>query len=140
MEQADKQPSPQPSSSSRAKKKLLLLVALPVAIGLVAVVSLYLRSLNDRAVVIQSTEAQVEVTDAGFVPQTLKVKKGQPVSWVNIDPAAHHLLADPDKLIDFEAEALDQGDTYTYIFENSGTFTYYDPGNPNQFVGSIIVE
>ena len=70
MEQANNQPSPKPAKSLDLKK-LLLFLSVPVVVAVVAIVALYLNqpaALSDNA-------AQVEISAAGFVPQTLKVKK-----------------------------------------------------------------
>jgi len=135
----DKLPSqttPKSAKSSLELKKFLLLLGIPIVIGLIAVVGLYI----NQPLAIRDTVAQVDISSKGFVPQTLKVKKGQVVSWTNTDTSPHGLEADSSKLESFETvDALNAGDSYSYIFDKDGTFNYYDPANPLVLVGTIVV-
>lgn len=124
-----------------AKKKLFVLVSIPVIIGLVAATALYVRFRTDRAVALSVNTAYVDITSNGYSPKTIKIQKGQLISWRNTEKPAHSLAADTQALEGFETtEPLNQGDSYTYIFDKSGVFKYYDPNNAKEFVGTIIVE
>lgn len=125
------------AKSSLELKKVLLLLSIPLVIGVIALVGLYI----SQPVALSQDAAQVNISANGFMPQTLKVRKGQVVNWTNTDAAPHRLQADPDKLESFEtADMLNEGDTYTYIFDKEGTFNYYDPDNPTVLVGTVVVE
>ena len=93
------------------------------------------------AISISSTVAEVSVETNGFVPATVKVKKGQEITWTNNEAMPHHLTADQTALPSFDtAESLEQGDSYTYIFDTPGTYHYYDSADPQHYVGTITVE
>jgi len=138
MEQAtSNQTVPKPAKSSLEYKKILLLLGIPVIIGIIAIVGLNL----NQPVALSNNAAQISIGATGFVPQTLKVKKGQVVNWTNSDTVAHRLMADPDKLESFETtDSLNKGDSYTYIFDKEGTFHYYDPDLPGTLIGTVVVE
>jgi len=128
----------------RGKKLLLIAAGVVVLAGAVIAGVVLLKpgghDTNQQAVAISSTVAQVAVEQSGLVPKTISIKKGQEVTWTNNDATPHHLTADQSILGGFDtAEPLQQGDTYTYIFDHSGTFHYYDATDPTHFVGSVTV-
>jgi plastocyanin len=129
------------------KKKLWLVVAIVavVIIGAVVAAVVMLRHGNSPvqqpATAISSTVANVTIEPTGYMPKTIKVKQGQEITWSNKDTSPHHITADQTELPGFDtAEALEPGDTYTYIFDKSGTYHYYDPADPKTFVGTVTVE
>jgi plastocyanin len=126
------------------KKKWLLLgvvLLLLVAIALVIVREALKPADNQPQTEISSNVARVDITPTGYNPSSIKVKKGQQISFHNLDNKVHRVFADQDMLPGFDSvEFLNQGDSYTYIFVNSGTFKYYDPDAPKQYVGNIAVE
>ncbi|HKR81610.1 MAG TPA: cupredoxin domain-containing protein [Candidatus Saccharimonadales bacterium] len=88
--------------------------------------------------------ASVQITDSSFSPSTIRIKKNQSVTWTNNDTAAHQIASDPypshSILPSLNSVSLNQNDSYTYTFENTGTFTYHDPQNPSELRGTVIVE
>lgn len=91
------------------------------------------------------TDATVQITAAGFVPETIKIKQGESVSWVNTDTAAHQVAADPfpshSKLPSLVTEqSLGQNESFTFTFDKKGTYTYHDPLNPDTLKATVIVE
>lgn len=90
-------------------------------------------------------QAVVTITDQGFSPSTIKVKKGTQVTFTNLDTKLHRVASDPypthSTLPGFDSvEPLNVNDSYSYIFEKSGTFTYQDYLNPYKIKGTVIVE
>jgi plastocyanin len=135
------------SGYAGSKKKLLLVVALVVVLVGAGVLTAIVvgrngsKGNNGTAVAISSTVATVDIQPGGLIPKTIKIKKGQEVTWTNKDTIPHHLTADPSILSGFDTEEpLQTGDSYTYIFDKAGTFHYYDATNPTQFVGIITVQ
>jgi amicyanin len=63
--------------------------------------------------------AQVSVKDNKFQPDTVTIKKGDIVTWTNMDPVPHDV-----KFKDFESPDLKKGETYSKTFNESGTFDY----------------
>jgi plastocyanin len=85
------------------------------------------------------------VSDTGFTPETVKIKKGQTVQWMNEDATPHQIASDPypshtllPHLV--APEPLGQNESFNFTFEDSGTFTYHDDLNPADFKGTVIVE
>ena len=153
------QPTEQPSNSvvvghggrnkaPLSKQKILkILIAAAIALTVIIVGVILgtqlLSKKNDRgaAANINDATGAANITDSGINPMTIKVKKDQPITWTNQDVKSHRLTADHDELPGFDTvEVLNQGDSYTYIFEKSGTFHYYDPADSKTYVGTVIVE
>jgi plastocyanin len=85
------------------------------------------------------------ITDRGMAPPVAKVKKGSNVVWVNQSNASHQLVLSspnvPQELEGFNTdEPLAKGDSYSFTFDASGTFTYEDPSNPQTVHGTVTVE
>lgn len=128
------------------KGKLLIIIA-AVVLVIVAVVAVVLAMRhhgdnNDTSLVaINNKVANVTIDVNGLTPKSITIKKGQETTWTNTDVTPRHLTADQTMLPSFDtAEPLQQGDTYTYIFDKTGTFHYYDATDPTKFVGTITVK
>jgi plastocyanin len=130
----------------RPSRKLLLAGAgLVIVFGLVVggFVAMHgSKNQDDGAVVALSSKvADVTIDASGYVPSTVQVKAGQQVTWTNQMTTPVQLTADASSLPGFTTvEPLDQGDSYTYIFDKAGTYRYYDATDPAKFVGTITVK
>lgn len=98
----------------------------------------------------QSTPAQtagqakeIAVTKNGFDPDTVIIKAGTKVVWINqsgesatVNSAVHptHLLYPPLNLGQFN-----DGSTVNLVFDKPGKYTYHNHLNPTQ-TGTVIVE
>jgi plastocyanin len=94
---------------------------------------------------VELKSADVSISDTGFTPATLTIKKGTTVTWTNTDQKPHRVAADPypDKssLPDLDsADPLQQNDAYSYTFDTAGKYTYTDYLNPLKLHGTIVVE
>lgn len=91
----------------------------------------------------QNEEAKVTLTNAGFAPETLRVKTRTIVTWENksqslatVDSNVHptHRLYPFLNLGNF-----DSGETISVTFQEAGTYTYHNHLNSSQ-TGTVIVE
>lgn len=101
-------------------------------------------SQNQQAKAIQSA-ASVAINAQGFTPATIKIKKGQSVTWINTDNKPHQPATDPypseDGLPGFKAEEpLNKNDTFSFTFDKPGSFAYHDRLNPIKVKGTVVVE
>lgn len=85
---------------------------------------------NSAAEVVDETAndvVTVDIKDSAFTPQKLKVKKGTKVTWTNQDTVRHNVIA-PDENsqsgLPTENPLLGKGESYSFTFENSGTYDY----------------
>ena len=89
--------------------------------------------------------AQVSITSAGFVPNTITIKVGQAVSWTSNDSSPHWVASDPyptdNNLKGFNAkEALQNGGSFSFVFDKAGSYTYHDNLNPYTMRGTVSVK
>lgn len=89
---------------------------------------------------------KVNITNTGFVPETITIKVGQTITFVNKSAQPHHIAAAPfpshNSLPEFDSgeDSLNTNDSYTFTFEKAGTFNYQDDLNPLKFQGTVVVE
>ncbi len=86
----------------------------------------------------------IEITPSGFSPNTLKIKSGDTVNFVNKDSSSHQPASNPHPIhtnyAGFDAlKGLAQGENYSFTFTQKGTFGYHDHLNPS-VGGTITVE
>lgn len=128
-----------PAASPKTKPWLVptVVVLLLIAIGVLA----WMFFQNSTSKTSEETPTVVvTITDDGYNPATIKVKKGQDVTWKNQTSKAKQLVSDEGKPAGFmTSEALGQGDTYSFTFDQTGTFHYHDPDNLGR-KGTVIVE
>lgn len=85
-----------------------------------------------------SQPAQVSVNISGFKfdPASITVKAGTTVTWTNQDAAAHTIVADDGS---WASDSIKQGGTYSYTFDQAGTFSYKCGVHPSM-VGTVEVQ
>lgn len=142
MDQSSQVQSTQPKKHMRAIVAIIVSVVAVIAIG-ISVFAL----LNPSGVdtVADEQVSTVTLTERGVAPAVVTVKKGDSITWVNQDNASHALVLTtpnpPQELDGFGIdEPLAKGESYSFIFEVAGTYTYQDPNNPNAISGTVIVE
>lgn len=91
---------------------------------------------------IPNLQAQVTITDKGFIPATILVKKGTQVTFLSQDNKSHQIASDPHPLHTGLPGFIQEkaSSSFSYTFNKTGTFTYHDEINPLKFHGTIIVE
>jgi len=80
--------------------------------------------------------AQVVMKDIAFDPSSVTIKVGGTVTWTNEDGVTHTVTADNGE---FDSGELAQGDTFSFTFEQAGTYPYHCTIHPNM-TATVIVE
>lgn len=80
------------------------------------------------------TSFEVEIEDFVFRPATITVHQGDSVTWKNRDTMAHTATGDS-----FDSGRLDLGESFTFTFNQVGTFDYICTFHPTM-KGKVIVE
>ena|SRR5436190_2244013 len=78
----------------------------------------------------------IEIKDFHFEPQTLTVKSGEEITWVNKDEEPHTIVSVEKQFK--KSTALDTGDQFTVTAGDPGTYTYFCSVHP-KMTGTIIV-
>lgn len=131
--------NPQASSQTISKKKAMW-IAIAGAIVLAVITSLVVWNMSQKTSA-ESSGANVVISQDNITPSTVKIKAGQTVTVANQDKEPHSLTTDTEKVPGFEtADPISAGNTYTYTFEDPGTYRFYDPEEPLKYNGTVIVE
>ena len=83
------------------------------------------------------SEVTVSIKNISFNPQTLTIKAGTKVTWINNDPMDHTVASDSDNLLN--SPALSPGQSFSFTFTNPGT-TNYHCNIHKTMKGVVIVE
>lgn len=67
------------------------------------------------------------------------IKQGTNVTWINHDFAVDHQIVGGSDGFTFKSGVLKNGESYSVVFSNVGTFNYHDALNPS-LSGTINVE
>ncbi len=94
--------------------------------------------------VIMSTKVSrpgCEKTDSCYTPSKIVIKQGGSVTWVNEDVAFHSVTSgyydEPSEI--FDSDYLNPEESFTFVFENIGTYDYFCTLHP-WMKGQVIVE
>jgi plastocyanin len=84
-----------------------------------------------------AAQNKIEIKDFAFNPQTLKVKSGQKITWINRDEEPHTVVSVEKQFK--KSSALDTDQEFTITAGAPGTCTYFCSVHP-KMTGTIIVE
>jgi plastocyanin len=84
----------------------------------------------------QAATVEVKIDNFVFNPQTITVKAGDTVTWINHDDIPHTATS---KTGVFRSKALDTDDKFSFTFATPGSFAYFCALHPHM-TGSIVVE
>jgi plastocyanin len=89
--------------------------------------------------IIGATVAIVAIRNFGFHPQTLTVKPGTTVTWVNCEPQGIDAHTTTSNTAVWDSPFLEPGATYSHTFEQAGSFDYHC--EPHPFMeGAVVVQ
>ena len=83
-----------------------------------------------------NSQYTVMIQNFTFTPNTLTVKAGTNVTWINQDSAVHDVTSDSGS---FTSPDLNKGDKYTHNFTKPGEYSYYCDEHPSM-TGKVIVQ
>jgi plastocyanin len=80
---------------------------------------------------------RIEIKDFAFNPQTITVKSGEKITWINRDEEPHTIVSVEKQFK--KSSALDTDQEFTITAGSPGTYTYYCSVHP-KMTGTIVVE
>lgn len=83
-----------------------------------------------------SKQNTIEIKDFAFNPQTITVKSGEKVTWVNRDEEPHTVVSVQKQFK--KSSALDTDQSFTITAGAPGTYTYFCSVHP-KMTGTIVV-
>lgn len=85
--------------------------------------------------VLQKQTISVEIKDFAFNPDTITVPAGTTVVWTNRDSALHTVASTSGI---FDSGVIDQGKSFSYTFQEPGTYDYYCMIHPHMNAKVIV--
>ena len=83
-----------------------------------------------------SKQNKIEIKDFAFNPQTLTVKSGEKITWINRDEEPHTVVSVEKQFK--KSTALDTDQEFTITAGAPGTYTYFCSVHP-KMTGTIVV-
>lgn len=83
---------------------------------------------------LNNNSGAINIENFAFSPRSMAVKKGATITWTNNDSAPHGI-----KSTGFNSETLNKGQSFSFTFNEAGTFNYSCSIHP-AMTGEIIVE
>ena len=80
--------------------------------------------------------AEVKIDNFTFAPQSLTIKAGTTVTWINEDDIPHTVAATAKA---FKSKVLDTDDKFSFTFTTAGSYEYFCSLHPHM-TGTIVVE
>ena len=80
---------------------------------------------------------KIEIKDFAFNPQTITVKSGEKITWINRDEEPHTVVSVEKQFK--KSSALDTDQEFTIVAGSPGTYTYYCSVHP-KMTGTIVVQ
>src|SRR5215831_11401591 len=80
---------------------------------------------------------KIEIKDFAFNPQTITVKSGEKITWINRDEEPHTIVSVEKQFK--KSTALDTDQEFTVVAGSPGTYSYYCSVHP-KMTGTIIVK
>jgi plastocyanin len=142
MQSTDPSPRSNPTIGGYSKKNKRWPIIISAAVALLALSgAAYFTSVsNGNGKTADLADAQVQITDTGFSPATVKVKKGQRVTWSNDAVTPRQVLGSNNMPALNTDVVLQEGDTVTVTMDQPGTYNYHDAQSTSDISGTIIVE
>jgi len=84
-----------------------------------------------------SKQNRIEIKDFAFNPQTITVKSGEKVTWINRDEEPHTVVSVGKQFK--KSTALDTDQEFTITVGAPGTYEYFCSVHP-KMTGTIVVE
>jgi plastocyanin len=84
-----------------------------------------------------ASQNRIEIKDFAFNPQTITVKSGEKITWINRDEEPHTVVSVEKQFK--KSSALDTDQTYTIVAGVPGTYSYFCSVHP-KMIGTIVVQ
>ena len=119
------------------KSKYYLWIGIAVIMSVVVIISGCTQNQQQNTTNSKNTSySTVMIQNFTFIPDTLTVKAGTNITWINQDSAVHDVTSDSGA---FSSPDLNKDDKYTYNFTKTGEYSYYCQEHPSM-KGKIIVQ
>lgn len=85
-------------------------------------------------------EVAVSIYDFGFDPPQLEIEAGTTVTWTNDGAVEHTTVHFNEGKKTWDSDIMEPGDTYSYTFDDAGTFDYLCGLHPDMMAEIVVTE
>ncbi len=99
-------------------------------------------AVQESSVVVEEATAStanahdIEIQGFAFSQNELTIKKGETVTWTNLDEVGHTVTSDSDAV--FESPLLQKGHSFSHTFTEAGVYSYHCAPHPNMEAKIIV--
>jgi plastocyanin len=94
-------------------------------------------SLGSAGTVSAQEDASVDIVDFAFDASSITIEAGSTVTWTNLGDATHTVTADDGT---FDSGELAGGETFSFTFDEPGTYTYHCGIHPDMIAEIIVTD
>lgn len=116
---------------------LLALAVLMVSVVSSAGVGLSVRSASRHTVAVGAVSHSVQIVNFAFAPQVITIASGDSITWTNQDEAPHTVTTTSGPR-SISSPMLSKGQSFTYTFTASGTYSYYCAVHPDMRAQVVV--
>jgi plastocyanin len=109
-----------------AKKSLTTFTLVAIIVSTVLMLSFSCLAEQAKSPSDAKNTTTILIQNSAFFPTHLTVVKGTTVNWLNADRITYKVKSDK-----FESKDLLRGDTFSYTFNETGTYNYAEASNPS---------
>ena len=102
----------------------------------ISVAALWLAAASSPSSAVPPDSTQIVIKDFMFTPNSMTIKTGSTVTWVNKDDEPHSVVSDTGL---FRSGAVDTDEAFSFKFDKPGTYHFTCAIHP-RMVGTIIVQ
>jgi plastocyanin/methionine-rich copper-binding protein CopC len=84
-----------------------------------------------------AASVNVNIVDFKFDPAVITITTGTKVTWTEVGPTEHNTVSKADPPL-WDSPILQIGDTFSYVFNEAGTFDYWCTIHP-EMLGTVVV-
>jgi len=84
-----------------------------------------------------AASVNVNIVDFKFDPAVITITTGTKVTWTEVGPTEHNTVSKADTPL-WESPIMQPGDTFSYVFNEAGTYDYWCTIHP-EMLGTVVV-
>lgn len=117
-----------------------ILIVIAILIIILGAITFYFQHLYQNNQPVENSNTQtigttkIIIQNFSFNPSAVTINKGETVTWINQDPMPHKISGSI-----FGSNALENSQSYSFTFNDTGTFDYICSIHPSM-KGEIIVK
>lgn len=81
------------------------------------------RTSQQQNIIVTPKKYNIDIKNYAFSPPEIRIKKGDTITWTNSDSVQHTVTSDSGNELD--SEMLSKGESFSYKFDEVGTFDYH---------------